>query len=75
MLALIASDGTDNRVLVPPSLVLGTLSVPLGLSSLVLGLALSVLLLSRVLPAGSTGGVADSLDDVSLGGVELLEKE
>lgn len=71
LLGAIASDGTDNLVLLAANAVLGALCVSLSLSLLVLGLALSMLLLARVCPGCGASGVTNGLDDVALGGVEL----
>jgi hypothetical protein len=70
-LRAVSSDGTDDGVLLADDTVLGSLSVALSLSSLVLGLAGGVLLLARLLPGSSAGDIADGLDDVALGAVEL----
>jgi len=67
----VASDGANDGVLLSANAVSGTLSVTLGLGSLVLGLSSSVLLLARALPAGSAGQVTNALNDVALGRVEL----
>lgn len=58
----IASNSADNSVLLPYDTILGTLNVSLGLSSLVLGLALSVLVTAGGLPRLGTSEVADGLD-------------
>jgi len=67
----ITSDSTDDGVLLASDAVGGALDVALSLSSLVLGLALGVLLLSGALPFSRADDIADGLDDVALGGVEL----
>lgn len=74
MLSLIASDSADDRVLVASDPVGRALCVSFGLSSLVFALTLGVLLLARCLPRLGAGDVADSLDDVSLGRVVLLQR-
>ena len=67
----IASESSDNGVLLTTEAVLGTFSIPLGLSGLVFGFALSVLLFARLLPGLGTRQVSDGLDNVALGGVKL----
>lgn len=71
LLLTIPSDGANDGVLLSADTVGRTVDVSLGLSSLVLGLAGSVLLLARVGPRLGACRVAHSLDSGSLEGVEL----
>ncbi len=66
LLLTVTGEGTDNGILLAAEAVDGTLRVALGLSSVVLGLALSVFVTTRCLPRLSTGQVADCLDDGAL---------
>lgn len=63
LLRLVAFDGADDVVELAGDLVLGTFSVALGLGGLDFGLALSVLLLTGLLPVDGAGDVADGLLD------------
>ena len=71
LLLLVALDSADDVVNLPSDAIRGPLCVALGLRGLVLGLALGVLLLARLLPGLSTGEVADSLDRSALHGLVL----
>ena len=62
---------TNNRIYLATDAVDGAFDVTLGLCGVVLGLALGVLLLARLLPCLSTGEVADSLNDSALDRVVL----
>ena len=67
----ITCDGAHDGILLTAETVHGALGVALGLGGLVLGLALGVLLLARLLPGLEAGDVADGLDGSALEGVEL----
>lgn len=71
LLAAVASNGTDDGILLAADAVDGALSVALGLGGVIFGLALDVLLLAGLLPARGTGKVADGLDGITLDGVIL----
>ena len=71
LLRLVSCDGANHRVLLSCDAVGGTLYISLGLSGFVLRLPGGVFLLSRLLPGSGTGNVADTLDDVAFGRVEL----
>jgi hypothetical protein len=71
LLLAVASDSADNGVLLSTEAVGGAFSVTLGLGGLVLGLALGVLFTAGLGPRLKASGIADSLDDVALGGVVL----
>lgn len=67
----VASDGADDGILLSANAVDDTLSVAFRLGSFVLALACGVLLFTRLLPGSGAGQVADTFDDVALGGMEL----
>jgi hypothetical protein len=71
LLRLVSCDGANDGVLLSCNAVGGTLYISLGLSGFVLRLPGGVFLLSRLLPGSGTGDVADTLDDVAFGRVEL----
>jgi len=71
LLRAIAGDSTDNGVLLAAYAVCGALGVSLGLSRLVFGFTGGVLFLARLLPRSGTGDVADCLDYVAFGRMEL----
>jgi hypothetical protein len=71
LLRVVSCDGANNGVFLSDNAVSGTLCISLGLSGFVLRLAGGVLLLSRLLPRSGAGEVADTLDDVAFGRVEL----
>ena len=71
LLRLVSCDGANNGVLLSCNAVGGTLYISLSLSGLVLRLPGGMLLLSGLLPRSGPGDVADTLDDVAFGRVEL----
>ena len=71
LLCLVASDGTDNSVLLALEAVTCALDVLLRLGGLDLSLTCSMLLASRVDPRGRASQVADGLDGGALGRVVL----
>ncbi|CAL1697442.1 unnamed protein product [Somion occarium] len=71
LLLPIARNRTNNSILLSTDTIRDTLGVALGLSSLVLGFALSVFLFTRLLPSCGSGEVTDGLDEGALGGVVL----
>jgi hypothetical protein len=71
LLGLIASNSTDNGILLARETVDATLGPILGTSSVVLGLAGGVLFTAGLSPRLSAGHVSDGFDGGALDGVEL----
>jgi hypothetical protein len=70
-LLTIASDGTEDGVLLAGQTVCSTVDVVLGASSVVLGLAGSVLFAAGLLPRGGPCEVTNRFDDGTLDGMVL----
>jgi len=71
LLLLVGCDGTNDSILPTAEAVTSALDVTLGLRSFVLSLSGCMFLFARLLQTGGTSYVANRLDDVALGRMEL----
>ena len=70
-LFLVACDSTNDSILPTADAISSAFDVTLGLRSFILSLSGCMFLFARLLQTRGTGYVANRLDDVALGGMEL----
>ena len=71
MLLFVGCDSTNDSILPTADAVTSAFDVTLGLRSFVFSLSGCMFLFARLLQTSGTGDVANRLDNVALGGMEL----